>query len=203
MAGYEKVVFAICEKCKNTFNSSAFLFNSVNVDIKQGIYNDFINDKLNIVKCNHCQSIFIYERPFVAYSISKQYAIYSNQSLTDKSLKHGRKSIYKMFGFSNMKFRLVDFQCEASEKVRIFENNLCDIKIEKLKHILFDESYFKNKQDNMVLFKEIKDNLIIFEYKDYLQNVIETKSVLLDEYNNISVEEIDINNSSYVEWKRI
>ena len=108
-----------------------------------------------------------------------------------------------MFGCKNMKFRIVDFQCEASEKVRIFENNLCDIKIEKLKHILFDESYFMNKQDNMVLFKEITDNQLIFEYRDYLQNVIETKFVSVNEYTDIQDETDSSDNVSYVEWKRI
>ncbi len=203
MAGYEKVVFATCEKCKNTFNASLFLFNSVNADVKQGIYEDFINDRLNLIKCNDCKSIFIYERPFVAYSISKQYAIYSNQSLTNKSLRFGRKNIYKMFGCNNMRFRIVDFQCEVSEKVRIFESNLCDIKIEKIKHILFDETYFKNKQDNIVLFKEIIDDQLIFEYRDYLQNVIETKSILLKEYTNLQDETDNSSNVGYVEWKRI
>lgn len=203
MSGYEKVVFATCEKCKNIFNASLYLFNSVNADIKQGIYEDFINDRLNLIKCNECKSKFIYERPFVAYSISRQYAIYSNQSLTNKSLRLGRKNIYEMFGCNNMRFRIVDFQCEVSEKVRIFENNLCDIKTEKLKHIIFDESYFKNKQDNIVLFKEIKDDMLIFEYRDYLQNIIETKTVSINEYSNMQDETQSSSNNSYVEWERI
>ena len=203
MAGYEKIVFAICEKCKNTFDTSSYHFNSVNTDIKQGIYDDFINDRLNLIKCHHCKCTFIYERPFVAYSVLKQYAIYSNQSLTNNSVNFGRKNIYKMFGLNDMKFRVVDFQCEVSEKVRIFENNLCDFRIEKLKHYLFNESYFKNKQDNIVLFKEIKDNMLIFEYKDYLQNLIETKTASIEEYNRIPNQYEYTNNTSYIEWKRI
>ena len=68
---------------------------------------------------------------------------------------------------------------------------------------MFNESYFKNKQDNIVLFKEIKDNMLIFEYKDYLQNLIETKTASIEEYNRIPNQYEYTNNTSYIEWKRI
>ena len=40
------------------------------------------------------------------------------------------------------KFRLVSYQCEVSEKIRIFESGLNDYMIEYIKYKHFDKKYF-------------------------------------------------------------
>ena len=79
--------------------------------------------------------------------------------------------MFGMFGISGMRFRLVNYLCEVSEKVRIFELGLDDIKIEHIKFDNFGEEYFADKSDKILLFKEIFDNdIVIIEKSNTAHN---------------------------------
>ncbi len=181
MAGYEYSFSVLCENCKAEFNRRMMLCSSVNMDASSGMVSDFVNDRLNTVTCPHCGASFVYERPFVAFSVKKRYAILADGSLDGKPKIHGRARLYEMFGL-NMRFRCVDFLCEAAEKTRIFELGLDDRATDRLKRRLFDDSFFADKREAMVLFRNADDDKMVFEYRDYLGNIIEERSVAMDEY---------------------
>lgn len=181
MAGYEYSFSVLCENCKEEFRHRMMICSSVNTDASSGMVSDFLNDRLNLVTCPHCGASFVYERPFVAFAIKKKYAILVDGSLDGKSKIFGRARLYEMFS-PGMRFRRVDFLCEAAEKARIFELGLDDAAIDRLKRTVFDDSFFADKREAMVLFRSAGDDAIMFEYRDYLGNVIEERSVAMSEY---------------------
>lgn len=181
MAGYEYSFSVLCENCKEEFYHRMMLCSSVNMDAASGMVSDFLNDRMNLVTCPNCGANFVYERPFVAFGIKKKYAILADGSLDGKSKIHGRARLYEMFS-PKMRFRRVDFLCEAAEKARIFEAGLDDRATDVLKRKVFDASFFADKRDAMELFRSADDDTILFEYRDYLGNVIEERSVAMSEY---------------------
>ncbi len=200
MAGYEYSFSVLCENCKEEFSHRMMLCSSVNMDAASGMVSDFLNDRLNLVTCPHCGASFVYERPFVAFGIKKKYAILVDGSLDGKPKILGRARLYEMFSLK-MRFRRVDFLCEAAEKARIFELGLDDAAIDRLKRTVFNDSFFADKREAMVLFKSADDDTIVFEYRDYLGNVIEERSVGMSEYSP-SGEEDSCISDGLILWKR-
>ena len=184
MAGYEHAFRVICEKCGKSFDKEFRIYTVINTDFQSNLVEKLKSDKLNTVTCPCCNAVFTYERPHLAYSLSKKYAINALCSYTGGFKHLGRSHMFGMFGISGMRFRLVNYLCEVSEKVRIFELGLDDIKIEHLKFDNFGEEYFADKSDKILLFKEIFDNDIVFEFRDDVDNVLETYRIPFEEYNN-------------------
>ena len=204
MSSFERCRSAICEKCDKQFMKSFTVYNSLNLDYKSTYKDLFTDDKLNVVKCPHCKSSFVYERPFIAYSIHKGYAVYAIPSLDENFLYHGKKELYDIFKIPSMKFRLVNYLCEVSEKVKIFEYGLNDLSIEYVKNKFFDQHYFSDKKNNMLLFKEIDGDNIVFEYRDYLGNVIETHFIPKGELDvTINFKEKPFTDDNLVKWIKI
>lgn len=199
MAGYEYSFSALCENCKTEFTKHMMLYSSLSVDADSALVKDFLNDRLNVVVCPHCGKSFVYERPFVAYSIAGRYAILADASAGGHSKIMGRARLYDMFAL-DMKFRLVDFMCEVSEKVRIFNDGLDDREINRIKRLAFDESYFADKREAMVLFEKFEDGDMIFVYKDYLGNELERRRISLDQYHNSGDDDICVCDKEIL-WK--
>ncbi|MBQ7900868.1 MAG: hypothetical protein IJ365_02740 [Clostridia bacterium] len=182
MAGYEHAFRAICGKCDKSFNKEFRIYTVVNTDFRSNLVEKLKSDKLNTVTCPFCNAVFTYERPHLAYSLSKKYAINALCSYSGGSRHSGRSHMFHMFGIRGMRFRLVNYLCEVSEKVRIFEHGLDDIKIEQIKYNNFGEEYFADKSDKILLFREICCDDIIFEFRDDVDNVLETHRLPYEEY---------------------
>ena len=184
----------ICESCEEVFYSPIVVHTTVCTDNEGGINDSFSEGNLNTVTCTICKQKFTYELPMLIYSLKNPYAITVLPSKESNTYTSKSSAIFKILKLNINRFRLVNYQCEALEKVKIFENNLDDVTIEKIKLSEFNDSYFENKTLNILLFKEVQDNKLIFEYKDFLGNVIETHYISKEKYDSL-ITFRDINNT--------
>ena len=204
MASYEQVIQVICENCYRTFINPFRIYTVTNVDYKSNLLDKLLTDNLNKATCPKCGAVFTYERPHLAYSLSKGYAVYSacNQDLHSKL--SGRHRLYDMMSYTNMRYRLVDYIFEVAEKVRIFELGMDDISIEKVKHVHFGSEYFADKRKNVLLFKGTENDNMIFEYADFLGKVLETRKIPITEYPAVNPShEPDAYENGFVVWTKI
>ncbi len=204
MAGYEYALGVICGECEKHFVKAFSIYNVTNTDYKSNIVNKLLTDRLNKVTCPFCHATFTYERPHLAYSLNKGYAIYAGCNTAETRYICGSKRLFEIFGINTMRFRLVDFLCEVAEKVRIFESGLDDISIEKLKAVNFGEEYFADKTFNILLFKCIENDNIVFEYCDSLGNVLETHNIPYEQYRSLDEhQQPEPFEDGYVIWTKI
>ena len=204
MAEYERANITICENCKTLFRKHFDVFTVINLDTKGYISDNFRNQKINKVTCPHCDKIFTYELHFLAYSLKKGFAVLALPGCKEQTYVSGKKCLYDIFGQKMPLFRLVNYQCEVAEKVRIFESGLDDFKIEYLKHKFFDSKYFEDKTLNILLFKEKDGENLIFEYRDFLETLLETLTIPFEEYEKINVNyNTDSNSDDNIKWIKI
>lgn len=204
MSAYEFATSAICERCYKSFNVNTTIYNSLNLDFTSSYANKLVNNSLNRVICSHCKTEFTYERPFVAYSFINKYAIMSDFSCNDKIIRHGRSYLFDLFKIANMKFRIVNYMCELSEKVRIFNSNLDDYKIEYVKYTHFGDEYFNDKQNRILLFKEIQNDNILFEFCDDIDNVLERHYIPYSEYEKFDLNTVEtFRSDGLINWYKI
>ena len=197
MAEYERVNITTCENCKMQFRERFNVFTVINLDTKGCIADNFRNQNINKVTCPHCGRIF-------TYSLKKGFAVLALPYCNERTYFSGKRHMYDIFGQKIPVFRLVNYQCEVAEKVRIFESGLDDYKIEYLKHKFFDHKYFEDKTQNILLFKEKEGEYLIFEYRDFLETLLETISIPFDEYNKINIVNDNRNNlSDKIQWRKI
>lgn len=200
MSSYEFTIGAKCEKCCKDFKINTVIVNSVNLDF-EGSYKDrFINNTINKVKCPYCNIEFTYERPFIAFSINMNFAVLVDFDFDKTILTHGKSRILNLFGIKDMKFRLVNYMCEAVEKYRIFSARLDDYKIECIKNKYFDADLFSDKKNKILLFKEIYDNEMIFCLHDDIGNILENYTLPFDCYINTKTTELIYSNENYINW---
>ncbi len=182
MALYELALGAICGECGNDFIKSFRIYNVTNTDYRSNITDKLLSYDLNKITCPKCNKTFTYQRPHLAYSLKKGYAVYGICQPDIRSLTSGRYRLFEMMNVNNIKFRLADYLCEVAEKVCIFENGLNDISIEIVKHRQFPQHYFENKTENILLFKGIEDENMIFEYINSTDEVLERHKIPVCEY---------------------
>lgn len=175
----------ICESCEKTFYAPTIVHTVVCTDSAGTVNDNFINGCLNSIMCTECNKTFTYEIPMLVYSAKKSYAIVVLPSETKNVYVSKNSILNNILKLNINKFRLVNYQCEALEKVKIFESGLDDIIIERIKLNEFDKKYFENKNLHMLLFKEIYKDELIFEYKDFLGNIIETRNIAKELYNKM------------------
>ncbi len=187
MPGYEYTFKGICERCHKFFNVSTTICNSINTDFASSYFDNLLNNKLNRVTCEHCKTEFTYERPFIAYSFNNKYAVMADFDCKGKVIQSGKSYLFDLFKISGMKFRIVNYMCEVSEKVRIFNANLDDYKIEHIKRTHFGDEYFNDKANKILLFKEIQNDNILFELYDDVDNVLEQHHIPFKEYENCNL----------------
>lgn len=204
MAQYEHAKSLICEACEKIFYKYTTVFSVVNLDNKGSLVNDLLSENLNKFKCSLCGETFVYELPFLAYTLKRGYAILALPANEDYHFIFGKGDIFKIFEIQMSKFRLVNYQCEVTEKIIIFESGLDDYVIEYIKYKYFDKKYFLSKRDNILLFKEISDGFMIFEYRDFLGKVIETIKLPKDLYDtNIVFNEKQLTDTNKIRWQRV
>jgi len=182
LASYENAYRAICQKCKKSFNLDLIVVNSVNIDFAGHYREKLLNNSLNRVTCPHCKCNFTYERPHVAYSLKNKFAVICDFDFDEKVYCCGNHHLFEMFKINNMKFRIVNYMCETSEKFRILLSGLDDIKIEYLKYKLFDKEFFEDKSNKILLFDKILDENLVFSLYTDTDDVIETYKIPYDNY---------------------
>ena len=204
MPSYECAIEAICEKCEKTFRINMTIFNSLNLDFSSSYSDNLLNNKLNRVTCPHCNVEFTYERPFIAYSMNNKFAIMADFHCTNTVSSFGRKYIFDLFKIDGMKFRIVNYLCEVSEKVRIFNAKLDDIKVEQLKVKHFGNEYFNDKSNKILLFKEICDNELVFHLYNDLDEVLDTFKIPYSEYEKCDYGfKCDYETNGFINWYKI
>lgn len=187
LSSYENAFMAICQKCDKTFDIKFTVINSINVDFKGTQRQKLLNNNINRITCPHCGCDFTYERPFVAYSFENEFAILTDFKFHGGKLYFGRKNLFDLFKYCNMKFRVVNYMCEVSEKYRIFNIGLDDYKIEYLKFKLFDAEYFNDKPNEILLFDKFTDDNITFNLYSDTDEILQTFNVPFEEYNKINI----------------
>ena len=204
MSAYERMHLLICEKCEKNFFTDATAFTVVNLDAAGSISDDFRNEKLNLVKCPLCNTTFVSEMHFLAYSLKQGFAVLALPSAQDSCYIHGKPEIYEFFNMDIPKLRLVNYQSEVLEKVRIFETGLDDYIIENIKYKFIDKKYFEDKTENILLFKEMTDTSLVFEYTTFLGKVNEVFEIPKDEYNSsLTFEEVKLTDKRKNIWHRV
>lgn len=203
VAKYELAYGTVCGECGKDFINPFYVYNVTNTDYKSSITDKLMLNELNKVTCPKCKSTFTYERPFLAYSLKKGYAVFGVCKQDVRSLLSGKQRLFEMMNIKNMKFRLADYLCEVAEKVCIFENGLDDISIEIVKNRHFSEKYFENNSDYYLMFKCIKDDNMIFEYINSTDDVLETHEIPMSEYPTPSEDyEPESIKDGYILWTK-
>lgn len=186
MASYENAYRAICQKCKKSFDLDLIVVNSVNIDFAGHYREKLLNNTINRVICPHCKCNFTYERPNIAYSFKHKFAVLCNFDFDEKVYCCGNHYLFEMFKINNMKFRIVNYMCETSEKFRILLSGLDDFKIEYLKYKFFDKDFFTDKTNKILLFDKISDDQMLFNLYTDTDEIIKTFSIPYVEYLNLS-----------------
>ena len=204
MALYEDTIGVICEECYHVFYKEFHVYNVTNTDYSGGFNEQLVSGKLNKVTCPKCKAAFTFERPHLAYSLKKSYAVYGICDPSVRRMTSGRWRMYDLMKVKDMKFRLTDYLCEVSEKVKIFDAKLDDIAIEILKHKNFPQKYFEDKANYNLLFAGIDNENMIFEYIHSTGKVIETHKIPMSEYQPTSGEyEPPYREDGYILWTKI
>lgn len=204
MAEYERANSIICESCEKRFFKHINVFTVANLDRIGSIVDGLLNETLNKVKCPLCKESFTFELPFVAYTLKRGYAILALPSNNESFYISGKYDIYRIFRINLPKFRLVSYQCEVSEKIRIFESGLNDYMIEYIKYKHFDKKYFLDKRESILLFKEITEDSLVFEYRDFLGRVLEILTLSKSVYDNdVVFDEVQLTDKNEIIWQRV
>ena len=77
MSKFVKPALIICEKCKKQFKKEQFIYTVVNLDFCSTIKDEFLNGKINSVRCPFCDTEFTFETELLAYSLKKGFAIFA------------------------------------------------------------------------------------------------------------------------------
>ncbi len=204
MSAYEYTIRAVCERCNEFFNVNTTIYNSINLDYTSCFSSQLENNCLNRVVCTNCKTEFTYERPFIAYSLKNKYAIMSDFNFTNQIKQHGRSYLLDLFKITDIKFRIVNYMCEVSEKVRIFNCNLDDYKIEYIKYSHFGDDYFNDKTSKILLFKQVINDKILFELCDDVDNILEQHYIPFDEYKKCNFKPKQVfDTNGLINWYKI
>lgn len=188
LSGYENTFMAICQKCEKTFDTNFTVINSVNIDFKGYQSEKLLDNNINRIICPYCNCNFTYERPFVAYSVKQRFAVLADFNFKGENFYFGRKNLFMLFKLNDMKFRIVNYMCEVSEKYRIFCNNLDDYKIEYIKYKFFDDKYFNDKTNKILLFDKLEDNNIILNLHSDSDDILDTYKIPYKEYEEANIQ---------------
>ena len=204
MSGYEQTFEAICEKCNNIFQCNGIVYSSINMDFISNYSDKLRCDQLNRVVCTSCNAEFTYERPFIAYSFKNKYAVIADFRNNDVVCTFGRMHFFDIFDIKDFRFRSVNYLCEVSEKIRIFEAGLDDVTIEIIKIKNFDESYFSDKLNKILVFDKLENNMLYFKLLNDIDEVLECFQLPFDMYlSQTHKMRFNYNNDGQINWYKI
>lgn len=194
----------ICPNCKNKFEIN--IYPVINLQSDTDLYEDLFSLELFKIECKHCKKVTMVEYDVLVVDMYKKYIIYLYKSGTleefnDKkssfidSLKTNEKFVEI---FKELKYtRVVKSLSELLEKLLIFDYDLNDRIIAKVKQLLFEEEHIdKTKYTNLNFEKLDKQDLIFTCYNldDTTINPAELKlnfnyyNQIIDSFNGIPQE---------------
>ncbi|MBQ4527410.1 MAG: hypothetical protein II998_04985 [Clostridia bacterium] len=163
----------LCQNCHIPFKSHAVLYNCVNYDIKNTMFDDFVSLTLNEVSCPHCNTKFTYEIPMVIISFRYQFAIKVNPAAFHSNIMSKQPPPFRFLP-TGFKFREVYFMIEAVEKANIFSKALNDIYIEHFKKYNFSNEEALPFDEANIIYTHSDNDFHYFEKYDCNNNLIES-----------------------------
>ena len=171
----------LCEECDTYFFKYAFVQNEFDADADPSCMSGLINR----ITCPSCKTEFTFETPILMYSHTNRFLLCSSfkneQILNITSLKRA----LEITKCDKWRLRRCTYAMDAAEKARIFVLSLDDGKIELLKLKFFDDYKDMDLSDNYITFENITDDRLVFTYRDYKDNILETRYIPKDAYNSM------------------
>ncbi len=171
----------LCEECDEYFFKYAFVTNVFDLDADPKCADGLFNR----IKCPRCDTEFTFETPILIFSNTKKLLI--SASVNNDGLINitSLKRALEISKSTDWTLRRCSFAMDAGEKIRIFNLGLDDTKVELVKLKCFDNYRNMDLTDNYITFENIADNKLVFTYRDFKDNILETRWVSLEEYESM------------------
>ena len=163
---------SICQECLEPHIHNDFVIRSINLDDENNLNRDFLDLKLNRIKCPFCKNEYTFETNMVIFSPSHRFAVKVNPE-TYRSPDLAPDSVPEYVFQEKFRFREVNFQIEAIEKCRIFLDGLDDIYIEFLKYRFFEDKDTLPFDEINMIYTSRDSEFLYFTKYDYNNNVID------------------------------
>lgn len=171
-----------CENCHELFRDHIVITNIVDMDKDDTISKSVLTDLFNRVICPYCKTEFTYETPVLLFSFKMKVAILTMHS--EITTNTGNFPLLVKFAKANeWKFRLCDFFCTASEKMRIFKDGLCDASIELIKNSHFKEYAHMKLDEEYIAYDYSDSEFLYFSKRNDFDNVLEKMKIPYEYYN--------------------
>ena len=174
-----------CENCHEFFYRFVHITNVIDADKNDELGKSAVSGLVNRVVCPFCNAEFTYENPLVVYSNTSKIVCYADYHVLPLVCRDFTL-LTKITGCSDWNFRLCDFAMNASEKIRIFKDNLQDSIIEILKLNSLPEYRTMILEDEYITYDGKDDEKLYFSKRSDLDITLENYTIPLSEYNQLN-----------------
>jgi hypothetical protein len=171
----------LCEECDEYFFKYEFINNIFDLDADP----KYADGLFNRIKCPRCDTEFTYETPILVFSNTKRLLICASVNNDGFININSLKRAFEISGSTDWTLRRCSFAMDAGEKIRIFNNGLDDGKVELVKLKCFDDYKNMDLTDNYITFENLRDNELVFTYRDFKDNILETRYISFEEYKTM------------------
>ena len=181
MSSQIQVFNLICQSCEKRIKLNMYFTTMINLDFISHDCRRFESGELNRVICPHCNSEFTAEIPMIIMSESLKFACVVFPELEQRGIDAVTPP--PTFLLPGFEFRIVRYQAEALEKLRIKNAGCSDVDIEYIKCVSFDSETALPFDEKNLVFQYKDNNVYHFKQIDFNNSVIAEYQVTFDDEN--------------------
>jgi hypothetical protein len=187
----------ICPHCKNKFEIN--IYPVINLQSDTDLYEDLFSLELFKIECSSCKKVTMIEYDLLVVDMYKKYVIYLCKEADTTAYDFSENNLCRLFNVDNKSeiFNIIKYMrkvyslAELLEKLLIFDYDLNDKILVRLKKYLYDEGLVDNVRYPQLNFEKIEGQNLIFTA--YNLNKREENPSMLSinfEYYNKMIDEI-------------